>query len=160
MESTNRPRVGLTMGDVAGIGPEVIARAWVDARLHALAQPLVIGDPEVLKRAVSLCDSSGAIAVEVITAPEQSVSSPEVISCLVSPAAPADLRTVLPATVNPRAGRAAYEFLTLATDLALAHGSTRSPRCPSIKRRSAKAEFGTLATPRSWPSAAARPITR
>ena len=26
----NRPRVALTMGDVAGIGPEVIARAWSD----------------------------------------------------------------------------------------------------------------------------------
>jgi 4-phospho-D-threonate 3-dehydrogenase / 4-phospho-D-erythronate 3-dehydrogenase len=119
MEATNRPRVGLTMGDVAGIGPEVIARAWADPRLHALAQPLVIGDPEVLKRAVTLCDSTGAIAVEVITAPERLVSSPEVISCLVNPAATADLRTVRPATVDPRAGRAAYEFLTLATDLAL-----------------------------------------
>jgi 4-phospho-D-threonate 3-dehydrogenase / 4-phospho-D-erythronate 3-dehydrogenase len=119
MEATNRPRVGLTMGDVAGIGPEVIVRAWVDPRLHALAQPLVIGDPEVLKRALALCGSTGAIAVEVSTAPEQLVSSPEVISCLVSPAATADLRTVRPGTVDPRAGRAAYEFLTLATDLAL-----------------------------------------
>ena len=26
-EMTNRPLIGLTMGDVAGIGPEVIARA-------------------------------------------------------------------------------------------------------------------------------------
>ena len=48
--STERALVALTMGDVAGIGPEVIARAWNDSRLHALARPLVIGDPAVLKR--------------------------------------------------------------------------------------------------------------
>ncbi len=28
-DRTNRPMVGLTMGDVAGIGPEVIARGWL-----------------------------------------------------------------------------------------------------------------------------------
>ena len=49
-----RPLVGLTMGDVAGIGPEVIARGWLDPRLHALARPLVIGDPGVLERAMAL----------------------------------------------------------------------------------------------------------
>ncbi len=49
-----RPLVALTMGDVAGIGPEVIARAWNDPRLHALARPLVIGDPAVLERALEL----------------------------------------------------------------------------------------------------------
>ena len=42
----------LTMGDVAGIGPEVIAAGWADPRLHALARPLVIGDPAVLERAL------------------------------------------------------------------------------------------------------------
>ena len=29
-DSTDLPLIGLTMGDVAGIGPEVIVRAWLD----------------------------------------------------------------------------------------------------------------------------------
>ncbi len=114
-----RPRVGLTMGDVAGIGPEVIARGWVDPRLHALARPLVVGDPKVLKRALTLCDLSAAIEVEIIDAPEQAEPSPRLIPCLAGPPTLPDLGTVRPGTVDARAGRAAYEFLTLAADLAL-----------------------------------------
>ena len=49
-EPSQRPLIGLTMGDVAGIGPEVIVRGWLDERLHNLARPLVIGDPAVLER--------------------------------------------------------------------------------------------------------------
>jgi 4-hydroxythreonine-4-phosphate dehydrogenase len=37
------PRLLITMGDVAGIGPEIIAKAWPS--LHAHCQPVVIGDP-------------------------------------------------------------------------------------------------------------------
>ena len=60
-----RPLVGLTMGDVAGIGPEVIARGWADPRLHALARPLVIGDPVVLERALALVDGRARMRVQV-----------------------------------------------------------------------------------------------
>ena len=48
-----RPRVAITMGDVAGIGPEVIARAWSDPVLHDLCEPFVVGDPDVLRKALS-----------------------------------------------------------------------------------------------------------
>lgn len=54
---TKLPRVGLTMGDVAGIGPEVIARAWLDPAFHALSRPIVIGDPGVMRRAAVLVGS-------------------------------------------------------------------------------------------------------
>ena len=36
-----KPRLLLTMGDVAGIGPEVIAKAWGD--LQAVCRPVVVG---------------------------------------------------------------------------------------------------------------------
>jgi 4-hydroxythreonine-4-phosphate dehydrogenase len=45
-----RPRIALTMGDPAGVGPEVIARALADPRIRALARFVVIGD----RRAFSL----------------------------------------------------------------------------------------------------------
>ena len=61
----NRPRVALTMGDVAGVGPEVIARAWSDPTLHRLCQPLVIGDPDVLRKAIALVSSpAGAVTID------------------------------------------------------------------------------------------------
>src|SRR6185369_7514569 len=49
---TMRPRIALTMGDVAGIGPEVIVRALEDPGLWQHCWPIVIGHPAVLLRAV------------------------------------------------------------------------------------------------------------
>jgi 4-hydroxythreonine-4-phosphate dehydrogenase len=115
----DRPLVGLTMGDVAGIGPEVIAGGWADPRLHALARPLVIGDPGVLKRALSLGDRRPGIEIQVVGTPEEAASSALVIPCLAPGEGHGDLSQVAPGIVDPRAGRAAYEFLVRAAGLAM-----------------------------------------
>ena len=44
------PRFALTLGDVAGIGPEVVARALHDPRLATWCRPVVVGHPDVLNR--------------------------------------------------------------------------------------------------------------
>ena len=73
----DHPLVGLTMGDVAGIGPEVIAAGWADPRLHALARPLVIGDPAVLERALDAGRRSARRSrVQVVAAPEEADPTP------------------------------------------------------------------------------------
>jgi 4-hydroxythreonine-4-phosphate dehydrogenase len=116
----SRPLVGLTMGDVAGIGPELIAGAWADPRLHALARPLVIGDSGVLRRAVALRKGPGERRVQVISAPEEASPSAQVIPCVAVAGDHGDLAAVLPGRVDPRAGRAAIAFLKAAAGLALA----------------------------------------
>jgi 4-phospho-D-threonate 3-dehydrogenase / 4-phospho-D-erythronate 3-dehydrogenase len=116
----SRPLVALTMGDVAGIGPEVIARAWADPRLQALARPLVIGDARVMERALALDGGTGVRQVQVVSAPEDADPSLQVIPCLEVAGDHGDLALVLPGRVDPRAGRAAFEFLTAAAGLALA----------------------------------------
>src|SRR2546422_854945 len=47
-----RPRVAITMGDAAGIGPEIIVKALADASVAARAIPLVLGEARVLERAM------------------------------------------------------------------------------------------------------------
>ena len=51
---TTLPRIALTMGDPSGIGPEIIAKAMTDPETRALADWLVVGDPEVLARAAQV----------------------------------------------------------------------------------------------------------
>jgi 4-hydroxythreonine-4-phosphate dehydrogenase len=114
-----RPRVGLTMGDVAGIGPEVIARGWSDPALHALSSPLVIGDPDVLRRALDLVGSRAK--VQLIDGPEEADPSLRMVPCL-NPSIPGERRALIDTAagkVDARAGRAAYDFLIAAIDLAL-----------------------------------------
>ena len=117
---TERALVALTMGDVAGVGPELIARAWSDSRLHALARPLVIGDPAVLMRALRLVGAENKTRIDIVTAPEEAEPGPEVIPCLAVAVEGVDLSEIAPGVVDPRAGRAAYEFLTTAASLAIA----------------------------------------
>ena len=76
------PLVALTMGDVAGIGPEVIARAWLNPALHAMARPMVIGDPDILERAARLVVPGGDLDIQVVGAPEEAAPSPRTIPCL------------------------------------------------------------------------------
>lgn len=41
----NTPRIGITAGDPAGIGPEVAARAASDPRVRAACEPVIYGPP-------------------------------------------------------------------------------------------------------------------
>ncbi len=45
------PRIAITQGDPAGIGPEIAVRAHADPRVHACCRPVVYGDPGILARA-------------------------------------------------------------------------------------------------------------
>ncbi len=111
----DRPLVALTMGDVAGVGPELIARAWAGESLHALARPFVVGDPVTLRRAVALLGTEAT--VRTIAEPEEAEPSAWSIPCL--KASDQDLSNVRPGIIDARAGRASADFLIEAIDLAM-----------------------------------------
>lgn len=50
MEKSTKPVIGITMGDPAGIGPEIIAKALTDPHIHNLATFLIIGDYRTFAR--------------------------------------------------------------------------------------------------------------
>lgn len=49
------PRVALALGDPAGIGPEIALKAALDERVRAVAQPLLVGDPQALEWHARAC---------------------------------------------------------------------------------------------------------
>jgi 4-hydroxythreonine-4-phosphate dehydrogenase len=101
------------MGDVAGVGPEVIARAWPE--LLALCRPVVVGDAGCLTRALNWVKSPAK--VRPVPHPQEAVASPAVVPCL--PGSGQPLERVAVGRVSAAAGRAAYEFLCTAIDLTL-----------------------------------------
>jgi len=116
-EKTKRmdvPRVALTMGDVAGIGPEVIARACSTDQTWDCCQPIVFGHPAVLERAARLVDATFSM-VEIADVSE-AASRPGCVS-VYNPAGDA-AALVAPGVVDRRSGHAAYEYLTAAIDAA------------------------------------------
>ena len=46
-----RPTIAITVGDPAGIGPEVVLKALADISLHALANWIVVADAAVMRQA-------------------------------------------------------------------------------------------------------------
>ena len=49
-----RPLIGITLGDPAGIGPEITVKALADHPVSEKCRPLVIGDVRVLKNAAQI----------------------------------------------------------------------------------------------------------
>src|SRR3972149_6520676 len=110
-----RPLIALTMGDPAGIGPEIIVGAWTETVVHEWCRPFVIGHPEILRRAVALWQRN--LQVVEIDSPASAQPSLEVIPCLACGSS--DVLDVAPGMLDARAGQAAYQAVIQATQLAL-----------------------------------------
>jgi 4-hydroxythreonine-4-phosphate dehydrogenase len=108
-----RPRLLITLGDVAGIGPEIVARAW--PQLLPLCRPVVVGDAGWLRRGLQLVGSSAQ--VRPVRHPAEAEGRVEVIPCL--QASTQDLSRVESGKVCAAAGQAAYDFLCQASDCTL-----------------------------------------
>ena len=109
-ETAPRPRLLITLGDVAGIGPEIVARAW--PQLFAHCRPVVVGDPAWLRRGLELVRSS--TVVKPIRRVGEAEPSPDEMPCLSG--SDQDLTGVQIGKVSAAAGRAAYDFLCTAID--------------------------------------------
>ncbi|MES1157960.1 MAG: 4-hydroxythreonine-4-phosphate dehydrogenase PdxA [Haliangium ochraceum] len=112
--------IAISLGDPAGIGPEVVARALVERPNLDL---LVFGDPGVLARAASAAG---------VAAPP-----PERVRAVTNLAAGA----VTPGRPDDASGRAQLAYLTAATDAALAGEVTALVTAPISKEWIARAGF-------------------
>ena len=102
------------MGDPAGVGPETIAGAWM--KIQKYCRPLVLGHPEILRRAVELWETGAEVIP--IDSPHDAEPSPEIIPCL--KCVSDDVLKITPGTIDARAGQAAHDAIVKAAQLALA----------------------------------------
>ena len=100
------PILGITMGDGAGIGPEVIIKALADKRIYELARPVVIGDYKIMQRALGIVKSD--LQLRVINDVTEAESEYGVIDVVDLNNLPVDLPF---SQVSPVAGKAAYEYI-------------------------------------------------
>ncbi|PSM16804.1 4-hydroxythreonine-4-phosphate dehydrogenase PdxA [Nitratireductor sp. StC3] len=61
-----RPLIGISMGDPAGIGPEIIVKAAENGELHNQVRLCVIGHPDRLRTAARLCGTK--LPIEEVSA--------------------------------------------------------------------------------------------
>lgn len=109
------PIVAITMGDAAGVGPEVIAGALANKEVQSFCRPVVIGDIKRLRKAAGILGSS------IIFQPVTKVSDCHFIAMAIDVIDPELIPNDLAwGTLSPAAGHAAYEYVRIASELALA----------------------------------------
>ena len=86
MPHADAPTVLLTCGDPAGIGPEVVVKAWAATPLHARARLRIVGDAEMLARAITHRVGLPRTAIERVDAADERGSTPATL-LVIEPAA-------------------------------------------------------------------------
>jgi 4-hydroxythreonine-4-phosphate dehydrogenase len=111
-----KPLLAITMGDASGSGPEIIAKALAEPGIRAESRVVVIGDASTMREAMAITGAPGEIrGINEISA---AAFQPGVIEVL--DLHNVDVGCLVRGRVDPMAGKAAYEYIKLATELALA----------------------------------------
>lgn len=111
-----KPILGITLGDATGCGPEIIVKSLQDRQIYEISKPVVIGDKKIMERAVKIV--GGNLICRKVAEPEDGGNDFGVIDIIDMDNLPADLPF---ATVDARAGKAAYEYVEKAVGYALQH---------------------------------------
>ncbi|NLM46538.1 MAG: 4-hydroxythreonine-4-phosphate dehydrogenase PdxA [Firmicutes bacterium] len=111
----SKPLIGIPLGDPAGIGPEIVVKALLNPKIYTCARPVVIGSAAVLRQTAEILRAD--IKINTIAAPKEGNFAPGIVNLI-------DLANIEPkdyrhGTVGAAAGRAAYEYIRTATELAL-----------------------------------------
>ena len=113
----SKPVLAVTLGDVAGIGPEITARTLLGhPHLRERCVPVVIGDEAALRSGARVAGLDPG-AVRAIREPSQATNDPATLEVVQTGPS---LAHVPPGEIHPDAGEGAYRFVVAACDLARA----------------------------------------
>ena len=124
----SRPTIAITMGDPAGIGPEVIMKALAQEAARAICNPLVIGDANRLRKAGRLVGAS--VAVDALGDAKQANFAASAVQCLDLKLVPDDLPF---GQVSAAAGEVAYRCIEKAVEVVQAGGAQAICTAPLSK---------------------------
>src|SRR6476659_216652 len=129
-----RPVLAVTMGDPAGIGPEIAVRALLAPEVRECSRSFLIGDARVFEQALSVCGLSASL--NRIAGPEAIADQAGVIDVIDQQTAdPAVLRM---GKVQALGGEAAYAAIRTSIELAMA-GRVAGVATTPINKESLKA---------------------
>jgi 4-hydroxythreonine-4-phosphate dehydrogenase len=122
------PRLAITIGDINGIGPEIIVKTFQDPQILEQCLPLIIGSVCALERYAQHGD---LLARSVRVSETELFSSPDRI-CILEPSG-SSVPDVAPGELSAEAGKFAFECVELAVRLALAGHVDAIVTCPVSK---------------------------
>lgn len=113
---SNKPLIAITMGDAAGIGPEIIVKAFADGHLRSICRPVVIGSAKVLIRAKQFLGAK-PLTIVARKSIEEAKFFKETMDVI--DLENLNIADISVGKISPAGGKAAVEYLDKAIDLAL-----------------------------------------
>ncbi|HZI19163.1 MAG TPA: 4-hydroxythreonine-4-phosphate dehydrogenase PdxA [Pyrinomonadaceae bacterium] len=124
-----RPRIGVTMGDPAGIGPEVVLKAVAEPEVLAACVPVIVGDAQLLAHTARRLDLR--CGYEIVRRGESLPPGHAGPLIYHLDNIPADIE---PGVESGTAGRAAAEYIEAAVELCAAGEVSAISTAPINKR--------------------------
>jgi 4-hydroxythreonine-4-phosphate dehydrogenase len=111
-----KPIIAITLGDPAGIGPEIVVKSLSDSKVYDVCQPLVIGDKNVIVNALTICNQTTEL--HLVEKPQEGKYQLGTIDLI-------DLQNIDTSKlhkgiVQAMCGQAAYDYIEKAVKLAMA----------------------------------------
>ena len=114
MMSDYKPIIALTMGDGAGVGPEIIVQALSHPDIYQHCRPFVIGDLKILQRAETIWNTG--CQFRAISGPKEAKFEFGTIECVDLDLLPADLPF---GKISAAAGDAAFRYVEKSIHMAM-----------------------------------------
>lgn len=115
-DKTSRPLIGISVGDPAGIGPEVTVKALAVPELYKLCRPLAIAESEMMKAAVAF--SGLNLRVHPVSLPNEGRYTFGTLDVL--DLHNIDGQSICYQQVSADCGRASFEYVRKVIELAMA----------------------------------------
>lgn len=129
-----REVIAIPMGDPAGIGPEITAKALANQEIYDMCKPVVVGDVNVFKKAIEIVEKD--LTVNVITSPEEGKYDYGTVDLI--DLNNIDMTELEYGVVQAQCGKAAFEYIETSVNLAKA-GKVKALATTPINKESLKA---------------------
>jgi 4-hydroxythreonine-4-phosphate dehydrogenase len=128
-QDEGRPLLAITMGDPAGIGPEIIVKALADRALYDISRPVVLGDYAAISWALQQEGSQRRI--RVVEKPAEAEGSPDHIELVA--VSHLEAGTIVPGRPTLEGGEAMMHAVVTAVDMARRGKVHAMVTCPISK---------------------------
>ena len=136
------PKIVITMGDSAGVGPEVIVKALSLPDTYKICQPIVIGDAKVLASVLQFSKSlasKGEMRLNPIKDIGKAKFNYGVIDLF--DLGNIDIDRLKPGKVDPMCGKATYEYIKKGIEIVQSGGAKGMVTAPLCKKSMEDAGF-------------------
>jgi 4-hydroxythreonine-4-phosphate dehydrogenase len=140
MVNKQKPVIAITMGDAAGIGPEIIVKALQSKNIYDKCRPLVVGEGRIMADVIKVLSSP--LKLRPARMPDEVKGDFGTIDLI--DRHNLDMKDVITGKVCRACGRAAMEYVTEAAQMALQGRVKAIVTAPINKEATAQAGYGEV----------------